>query len=52
MKRLKFKRACKIKVGANKDYTEKKSNLSWGLTLVYFTNMHSLLNKTLLANEC
>lgn len=28
MKRPKFKRASKIKVGANKDYTEKRSNLS------------------------
>ena len=28
MKRLKFKRASKIKVEANKDYTEKRSNLS------------------------
>lgn len=51
MKRLKFKRACKIKAGAKKDYTEKKNNLSWVFTLGY-SNMHSLSDKTLLVNEC
>lgn len=51
MKRLKFKRASRIRVGVNKDYTENRSNLCLRRSLsLSCTKMLSLSGQTLLVS--